>query len=85
MGGYLNVSRFFFGVLMPDDVIGQAKDLVSCPLSHLSESFGLSLVFERVRWEINSYYRKVSYYYCHWKGKRRGVEVEPYLLGERQP
>lgn len=39
---------------MPNNVVGEANDLVTCTLSHLGETFRLSLVFESVRWEVNA-------------------------------
>lgn len=39
---------------MPDNVIGKANDLVACSLGHLGESFGLSLIFEGVAWEVDA-------------------------------
>lgn len=39
---------------MPDDVIGEANDIVSSTLGHLGKAFGLSLVFKGIAWEVDA-------------------------------
>lgn len=39
---------------MPDDVIGQANDLITSSLGHLGKAFGLGLVFESIGREIDA-------------------------------
>lgn len=42
------------GVDVPDDVAGQADDLVPGPLGHLRETFRLGLVLEGVAREVDA-------------------------------
>ena len=42
------------GVNVPDDVTGQADDLVSGPFRHLCETFRLGLVLEGVAREVDT-------------------------------
>lgn len=49
---------------MPDHVIGQAEDLVSCPLGHFGEAFRFGLILERVAGEIDSWICVVSTNIC---------------------
>lgn len=53
----LSVARFFFGINMPDDVVWQADDLVSGPLSHFGEAFCFGLIFEGVAGEVDTYHQ----------------------------
>jgi len=50
----LCVAALLLGVDMPNDVVGQADDLVTRPLGHLSEAFGFRLVFKGIGGEVNS-------------------------------
>ena len=43
-----SVSGLLVRVYVPDNIVGQAEDLVACALGHLGKSFGLGLVFEGV-------------------------------------
>ncbi len=48
------VASLLVGIDVPDHVIGQAEDLVSCPLGHLGEAFRFGLVLECVAGEVDS-------------------------------
>lgn len=48
------VTRLLVSVDVPYDIIGQSDDLIASTLSHLGESFRLSLVLKGVCGEINA-------------------------------
>ena len=53
-GTRLCITGLFLGVDVPDNVVGQTKDFVSCPLGHLGEPFGFGLVLEGVAREVDA-------------------------------
>lgn len=56
----LCVARLLVRVDMPDNVVGQSDDLVSCPLRHLRESFCFGLVLESITWEVDTLQIRIS-------------------------
>ncbi len=54
---HLCVAGLLFGVDMPYDIVRKTNYLVSCSLGHLCKTFGFSLVFKCVAWEIDAWER----------------------------
>jgi hypothetical protein len=50
----LRITGLLVGIDMPNNVIWQTNYFISRPLSHLRESFRLSLILKCVAWEVDS-------------------------------
>ena len=49
-----SVTGLFFGVDVPDDIIGEAVDFVAGSLGHFREPFGLCLVLKGIGREVDA-------------------------------
>lgn len=49
------VARLFFGINVPDDVVGKTDNLVASSFSHLGKSFRFGLILKGIRREVDTY------------------------------
>lgn len=71
------VAGLLVGVDMPNDVVGQANDLVASALGHLGETLGFGLVLERVRGEVDAFKQS--------EHSSSNQSVSTYLCGAHRP
>lgn len=50
----LGVSRLLVCVYVPDDIVRQTNNLITCSLCHLGEAFSFGLVLECIGREVDS-------------------------------
>lgn len=48
------VTGLLFGVDMPDDVVWKSDNLITSSFSHFRKAFSFGLIFERIRWKVDT-------------------------------